>query len=73
VGKASSRAPISFPCAFLFKRILSFAQIGLPHFRHTLDSFDAVLIDCPKGNSIFAEVLIASVNDFSLPSDRNMF
>jgi hypothetical protein len=61
VGKASSGAPISFPCAFLFPGILSFAPIGLPRFRRALNSFVAVLIDCPSGTSIFARVLAAGM------------
>jgi hypothetical protein len=53
VGKASSGAPISFSCAFHFRGILSFAPIGLPRFRRALDSFAAVLVNCPTGTFIF--------------------
>jgi hypothetical protein len=55
--KASSRVPISFPCAFRFWGILYFVPIGLPRFRRALDSFAAVLIDCPTWTYIFAGVL----------------
>jgi hypothetical protein len=61
VGKASSEALISFPCAFLFRGILSFAPIGLSHFRRALDSFAAVLIDYPTRTSIFARVLVVEM------------
>jgi hypothetical protein len=56
-SKASSRALISFPYAFLFQEILSFASIGLPRFRRVLDSFAVILIDCHTGISIFTGVL----------------
>jgi len=61
VGKASSGASISFPCAFLFRGILSFAPIGLSRFRRALDSFVVVLVNCPTETSIFAGVLAAGM------------
>jgi hypothetical protein len=57
VSKASSGALISFPCVFLFRRILFFAPIGFPRFRRALDSFAAILINYPTGTSIFDGVL----------------
>jgi hypothetical protein len=61
VGKASLKVPILFPYTFFFRRILTFVPIGLPRFKHALNSFDVVLIDCLTWTSIFAGVLASGM------------
>ena len=56
---ASSKVP-SFFCILLFQGVTSFDLIGLPCFRHILDSF----VNCPTWTSIHVGVFTVGICDF---------
>ena len=47
-------------CVHLFRGVISFEQIGLPHFRSILDSFS----NCPLGTLIHARAFAVGICDF---------
>ena len=61
MGIASLGAATYFSCVFLFRGILSLAPTGLPRFRRVLDSFAAILINCPSETSIRAGLLAVGI------------
>jgi len=47
-------------CSFVLG-FLSFEPVGPPRFRHAIDLFPIILVDCPTGSSIRAGAFIASI------------